>query len=149
MPLSQKCQYAVRAVFELAKRESQGPVRIADIAEAQAIPMRFLQGILNSLRGSGIVDSTRGKKGGYILLKPATRLTVGEVIEFFEGSLAPVDCLTNPNESCPLKGRCVFSSLWLRAQRAVEEVYDGTTFKNLVEEDAKLQEEGGRCDYMI
>jgi hypothetical protein len=61
MWISQKCEYAVRAVFELAKRVGRGPVRIADIAEAQAIPVRFLEVILSQLKQGGFVDSQRGK----------------------------------------------------------------------------------------
>ena len=65
MMLTQKCQYAMRAVFELAKREGRGPVKINEIAEAQAIPQRFLENILNQLRQGGVVESRRGKEGGW------------------------------------------------------------------------------------
>ncbi len=73
MVLSQKSQYAVRAVFELAKKEGSGPVKAANIAAAQFIPVRFLENILGQLRQAGIVESVRGKEGGYRLAgRPAT-----------------------------------------------------------------------------
>ena len=152
MNLSQKCQYAVRALFELARHEEEGPIRIAEIAEAQAIPIRFLQGILNSLRGSGIVESARGRQGGYRLAKSARELSVGEVIRFFEGPLIPVTCLTGDGRSfCSLRGQCVFESLWKKAQEALEGVYDTTTFRDLVEADRKMEHERRTmvCDYVI
>jgi Rrf2 family protein len=85
MPISQKTQYAVRAVFELAKRQGRGATKISEIAEAQAIPQRFLENILNHLKGGGFVESVRGKEGGYLLVRPAKELTVGQVLRFVEG----------------------------------------------------------------
>jgi Rrf2 family protein len=72
MILSQKSEYAVRAVLELAKKEGSGPVKAAMISSAQSIPVRFLENILGQLRQAGIVDSVRGKEGGYLLGRPAT-----------------------------------------------------------------------------
>jgi len=134
--VSQKCQYAVRALFELAKRHGHGPVKIAEIAEAQAIPMRFLEVILGQLRQAGFVESRRGKEGGYLLAVPPSLLTVGEVIRFVEGPLAPVSCLAGEVRSvCPLHGSCVFLGMWEKAGQAASAVYDGTTFQGLVDEE--------------
>ena len=66
MAITQKCQYALRAIYELARR-GEGPCKIGAVAEAQGIPVRFLENILNSLKGAGFVDSARGKDGGYFL----------------------------------------------------------------------------------
>ncbi len=71
MLVSQKSQYALRAVFELARRNGGLPVKIADIAEAQAIPQRFLEVIMNQLKQGGFVESRRGKRGGYLLARSA------------------------------------------------------------------------------
>ena len=79
MQVSQKTRYALRAVFELAKRYGQGPVRISDIAEKQAIPPRFLEGILNQLRQAGLLRSVRGARGGYELAEQPARLSVGDI----------------------------------------------------------------------
>ena len=68
MNLSQKCQYAVRAIFELAKHYGRGPVAISQIAASQAIPQRFLENILNELRPTGLIESRRGIQGGYLLV---------------------------------------------------------------------------------
>ncbi|MBM4329328.1 MAG: Rrf2 family transcriptional regulator [Deltaproteobacteria bacterium] len=138
MPISQKAQYAVRAVFELAKRQGAGATKIGEIAEAQAIPQRFLENILNSLKGGGFVESVRGKDGGYLLARPAKELTVGAVLRFVEGPLAPVECMAgNKKGSCPMYGGCPFLSLWARAEKALEGVYDSTTFYELVAQEAE------------
>ena len=138
MLISQKCQYALRAVFELARHYGQGPVRIADIAERQAIPPRFLEVILGELKQGGIVASRRGAEGGYMLARRPQQLTVGEVIRFVSGPLGPVECLTGQaRQACPLRGNCVFMPMWQRAREAVSAIYDHTTFLDLIEEDRR------------
>jgi len=142
MFISQKCQYAIRAVFELAKRHGRGPVRIADVAEAQDIPVRFLEVILNQLKQGGFVASQRGSRGGYLLARPPAELTVGDVIRFVEGPLGPVVCAMGGSQTdCRLHGNCVFLPMWERVKAAVSGVYDQTTFQTLVEQEARRCEE--------
>ena len=133
MGLSLKCQYAVRALFELAKRKDEGLIRLRRIAEAQHIPGRFLENILNELRRSGFVDSKRGKDGGFRLNRPPEEISIGDVIRFVEDSVHPVECLGD--RACPLNGRCIFIGLWNEAQQAVEKVYDRKTLADLVREE--------------
>ena len=142
MSVSQKCQYALRAVFELARRSGEGPVRIAEVAEAQAIPVRFLEVILSELKGGGFVQSRRGAAGGYLLARAARGITVGEVIRFVDGPLGPVECLERGGGAeCEFEGNCVFMGLWRRAHRALSEVYDRTSIEDLVEEDRRRRAE--------
>jgi Rrf2 family cysteine metabolism transcriptional repressor len=137
--LSQKCQYAVRAVLELAKQYGQGPVAISEIAANQAMPQRFLENILNELRPTGLIESRRGIQGGYLLARDPAKISVGEIIRLVEGPLDPVKCMADTNSlSCPLKERCVLIHLWSRAKAAVEQVYDDASFRDLVEEEKKL-----------
>jgi Rrf2 family transcriptional regulator, cysteine metabolism repressor len=139
MWVTQKCQYALRALFELAKREQEGVVRSADIAAHQAIPKRFLEVILHQLRQGGFVDSQRGKEGGFFLARPAEAITVGEVIRFIDGPINPVDCqLGKPHAQCSLKGGCVFMSLWDEAREALERVYDTKSLRDLVTREEAL-----------
>jgi len=139
MNLSQKCQYAVRSMLELAKYYGHGPVRISAIAEKQAIPPRFLENILNELKSSGLIESRRGAQGGYILTKDPAEITVGDIIRLVDGPLDPVKCIGDKNTPCcPLRGKCSLIGLWSRAKAAVEEVYDSATFKDLVEQEKEL-----------
>ena len=116
--VSQKCQYALRAVFELAKRHGRGPVRIGAVAKAQAIPPRFLEVILNQLKQAGFVESRRGNEGGYLLARAPERLTVGEIVRFVEGPIRPVTCTPDSTETaCSLHATASSSRCGRRSAR--------------------------------
>lgn len=139
MWVTQKCQYALRALFELAKRQGEGAVRSVDIAANQAIPKRFLEVILHQLRQGGFVDSQRGKEGGFVLSRSAASISIGEIIRFIDGPMTPVDCqLDRPHFDCALKGSCVFLSLWDEARQALERVYDTKTLQELVDRESEM-----------
>lgn len=128
MLVSQKDRYALRAVFELARQNGRGPVKVAEIATAQSIPPRFLEVILNELKQTGFVASRRGKRGGYLLTANPDELTVGDVMGFLEG---PVDIApTNGSD-----GDGVLAPVWDRVQRAISDIYCTTTFADLVEQE--------------
>ena len=136
MAVSQKSQYGLRAIFELAKHHGQGVTTIAHIAAAQDIPPRFLEQILGQLRQGGFVESHRGPTGGYVLAVGPEEITVGQIIRFIDGPTAPVRCVDDPSGAgCSLHGRCVFVGLWLRVRDAIDEVYDGTTIADLVAQE--------------
>ena len=131
-----KNQYALRAIFELAKHMDQGPVKISEIATAQSIPLRFLEVILNQLKASGIVDSKRGFYGGYFLVKPPNQVSVGDVLRFLSRDLSPSDCIACVSKtSCPFDGRCAFSSMWIRVKEAAFSIYDETSFQDLIDRE--------------
>ena len=90
MRISAKADYAVRAAVELAAATDDRPVKAERIANAQGIPLNFLENILGELRHSGIVRSQRGAEGGFMLAKPANRVTVADVMRAVEGPLASV-----------------------------------------------------------
>jgi Rrf2 family protein len=147
--LSRKCQYAIRAILELAKHYGEGPVAISQIAANQAIPQRFLENILNELRPTGLIESRRGIQGGYLLARDPATISVGEIIRLIEGPLDPVKCMADTNRiSCPLKDKCSLIQLWGRAKAAVEQVYDNANFRDLVEEERKLRR-SNVIDYCI
>ncbi|CAN5323941.1 Rrf2 family transcriptional regulator [soil metagenome] len=144
MAVSQKCQYALRALFELAKRYERGPCKISDVATAQRIPPRFLEVILNELKQGGFVDSRRGKEGGYYLVRRPSDLTAGDVIRFVEGPIHPVE--RDEDESA--RRQDVFDALWNRAEVALCGVYDETTMESLIEQEAAMRKKGS-LDFMI
>ncbi len=135
MNLSQKCLYALRALFELARRQGQGPIRIAVIAESQRIPPRFLEVILGELKHAGYVVSRRGARGGYTLAVAPEKLSVGDVIRFVDGSLGPVKSPVEKDANGSLAGGEAFTAVWRRAKLAVEGVFDAATMQTLVDED--------------
>ena len=147
MSVSQKCQYALRAVFELSKRFGNGPTTIAEIAGVQAIPARFLESILGQLRQGGFVESRRGIHGGYMIARPPKDISIGDLIGFVDGPVGPVRCVAGGKGSeCPLFAHCSFMGLWERARDAVKGVYDTTSFQDLIDEEAAM---AGTPDFCI
>ena len=133
--ITQKNKYAIRAVYELAKRRGEGPVKIAEIARSQEIPARFLEIILGQLKHNGIVKSKRGLHGGYMLNREPDRITVGEILRQIESpeSLHCVSCISKGD--CGFKGDCAFLPMWTKAQKAMVDVFDNTTIEDLLNED--------------
>ncbi len=139
--LSQKSQYAVRAVFELAKRHGSGPVKAAQVAEAQFIPVRFLESILNQLRLAGIIESVRGKEGGYRLGRAPRDVSVGEVIRLVQGAVSEIECASATGQAaCALQAGCVLLPMWQKAHQAMMDVYDGTSLHDLVDQEIESHE---------
>jgi len=139
MIISQKCQYAVRALLELSKHPGNSPLKSGDIATRQVIPVRFLEVILNELKTSGLVQARRGVQGGFLLACRPEDLTVGRVIRLVDGPFDPVQCTGKSGKSrCPLQEKCSLIELWAKAKAAVETVYDGTTFQDLVDREQAM-----------
>ena len=147
--ISQKAQYALRAIFELSKRYEQNEwVKISDIANAQAIPVRFLEVILNELRHGGFVESRRGIDGGYKLLREPVTISVGDILRFLE-PFDPVDCIVSRDgPKCKLYGKCVFLALWKKVHETLSKVYDETNFQNLVNEQKLQNNQDVICYYI-
>ena len=137
MLVSQKDRYALRAIFELASRSGRGPVKVSDIANAQAIPPRFLEVILNELKQAGFVASRRGRRGGYLLVRDPAHLTVGEVMAFLHGPLEVARCDPDEPYGCPPGGHCVFETVWQKTADAIAHVFESITFRYLVEEERR------------
>ena len=133
MLITKRNQYALRAIYELAKQQGKGPVKSGHIAAAQAIPPRFLEVILSQLKNSGFVKSKRGYQGGYVLVPPPNDLTVGDVMRYLQKDAVTTKCTAPiPESRCPLKGNCAFSPLWKRVRDAIFQVYDDTTIQDLL-----------------
>lgn len=122
MNVSVKCEYALRAVLDLAVTQSSNPVRILDIARRQNIPQKFLETILAELKKYGLLESRRGAEGGYLLAKPAEMITVGDVLRSVEGGRTG---RASMEDESPL------SFFWRRVDETVAAVVDKTTFADL------------------
>jgi Rrf2 family transcriptional regulator, cysteine metabolism repressor len=125
MKVSVKCEYALRALLDLALGPAGEPVRIADIANRQHISQKFLELILADLKRSGFVESRRGVEGGYLLARRADSITVGEVMRAVEGRGARTKA--GPSDSPA-------AALWQRVDDAISTVVDRTSVANLAEE---------------
>jgi len=133
MLITKKNQYALRAIFELARLKGKGPIKISDIAEAQNIPVRFLEVILGQLKASGLVKSKRGYYGGYELVPSPKEISVGRIMRFMQRNLESTECFALiPENNCPFIGNCSFFPMWSKVKDAIFNVYDETTIQDLL-----------------
>jgi Rrf2 family protein len=126
--LSQKAKYALRALLMLAEQSQTDMVMIADIAERENVPRKFLEAILVDLRKRGLLDSRRGKYGGYRLAKPADAISFGEIIRIVDGPLAPLPCASKtgfrPCDDCTDVNSCSVRWLMLQVRDATADILD-------------------------
>ena len=134
MIVTQKNQYAIRAIYELACHKGDDPLKIADIAKAQAIPMRFLEVILAKMKRSGMVTSKRGYAGGYTLVRPPDQIKVVEVLQHMQDNSRPVRCTAcEIKGNCPFDQNCVFLPMWQAVENAIAGVLSNTTIADLMD----------------
>jgi Rrf2 family protein len=130
MRISAKADYAVRAVAELAAADGEKPVKAERVATAQGIPLNFLENILGELRHAGIVRSHRGAEGGFRLAKPATELTVADVIRAVEGPLASVR--GGPPEDARYDGAAAaLPTVWIAVRANLRRVMETVTIDDI------------------
>jgi Rrf2 family transcriptional regulator, cysteine metabolism repressor len=157
MMFSTKAEYGVRVMVELARRAGGaggGPVPLAEIAAHDGLPLAYLEHLVARLRKAGLVDSRRGSRGGYMLARSPTEMTMAEVVEALEGSIAPIECISQSSdgsivcsrESGPAGGGragspshvCPTKLLWTRVRFAIVRTLQETTLAELVLEPALL-----------
>ena len=134
MRLSTKGRYGARIMLDLALHYGQGPIPLKDIAERQQISEKYLEQIITVLKIAGLVKSIRGVHGGYILAKPPAKINLGQIIRILEGSIAPVECVDEP-EICPRAEFCVTRDVWKEIKRAVDGILKSISLKDLVERE--------------
>ncbi len=134
MRVSAKADYAVRAALELAAAGEDGPVKGEKLADAQEIPLQFLEHILLELKHHGIVRARRGAKGGYWLARPADEVTVADVVRAVEGPIAHVQ--STPPESIEYRGNSEnLQEVWIAVRANLRNVLENVTLADLVSGD--------------
>lgn len=145
MMFSTKAEYGVRVMVELARRAgesvdgAESVVPLAEIAEHDGMPLAYLEHLVARLRKAGLIDSRRGSRGGYLLARSAQEITMAEVVEALEGSIAPIECISqasdgrvvcsresDPNHVCPTK------LLWTRVRFSIVRTLRETTLAELL-----------------
>lgn len=133
MKMSTKGRYGLRAVVDIAANADSGCVSLKSVAQRQNISESYLEQLICPLKKAGIVKSTRGAQGGYVLAKAAEDITVGEVIRALEGPLDIVECSAN-KESCGAGSckNCVTKNVWEKLSESVNEAADSITLAMLL-----------------
>ncbi len=133
MKLSTKSRYACRLMVNLALVYQQGPIQLNEIAKREDISEKYLSQIVILLRGSGLIRSVRGAKGGYLLTKGPESITLRDIVEVMEGGLNIVDCL-DESEPCGRSGKCLTRQVWNKVSQAIKDTLEGITLKDLAEQ---------------
>ena len=141
MRLSKKTEYALRALFAIARASRNlagGTWRIEQLSRQENIPVKFLEQILLSLRHAGLLSSKRGVGGGYRLARPSSEITIGEVIRALDGPLTPLPCASDLARrercTCPDERTCPVRVLMTNVQLQLESLFDGRTLEDVLEE---------------
>lgn len=136
MKITYKGDYALKAILQLALRYNDNKnevVSITEIAKSGDMPIKFLEQILLALRRGGFVKSRRGIKGGFVLAKEPSDITVGAVVRFIEGPIEPISCVGDEcYKGCKDIASCIFRSIWKEVSTAISIVVDTVTFEDLI-----------------
>ena len=133
LKVSQKLEYAMRAMIELARRNHEGVlVPAREIAERQRIPLRFLEQQLGALSRGRLVESFRGARGGCRLSRPPEDITVADIAAAIEGQVFPMGCLEPSDHTCFADSRCGLQGFWGDVAHAIDRVFRETTVADLV-----------------
>jgi Rrf2 family transcriptional regulator, iron-sulfur cluster assembly transcription factor len=124
-------RYGVRAVFDIAYHGCIRPVQAKDISKRQKISQRYLEQIFHKLVKSGLLRSTRGPTGGYVLSRDPAEITVGDIIKVAQGPILPVPCVNGNKENCEIFPKCVTRQVWLETQRLLVDYFDSVTIADL------------------
>jgi Rrf2 family protein len=140
MLFSTKSEYGIRLMVELGRSRGTDPIALSAVAEAEMLPLSYLEHLVAKLREAGLVTSTRGAHGGYRLARPAEEIDMLEVVQSLEGPIAPMECFHTEREGRVLcsheadDGRaCATKLLWTRVQGGVTGALNGTTLADLIE----------------
>jgi Rrf2 family protein len=126
--LSKKTDYALRALFTLVDHHGGPPIPIRELARRNDVPKRFLEQIMLDLKAQGWVESTAGARGGYVLAKSPSQITMGEVVRHFDGILAPIHCVSLTGyKRCSQESVCRFRRVFFDARNYVARLMDRST----------------------
>lgn len=143
--LTNKTRYAIKALLALAKRTDGDPVGIADLAESEGIPKKFLELILLELKNMGILQSKKGKGGGYFLAKAPRDVMLGQVVRMIDGPLAPIPCVSKTAyhrcDDCRDETTCGLRLVMKDVRDAIAEILDSTSLQDVLDRVAETTTE--------
>jgi Rrf2 family protein len=135
---STKAEYGIRVMAHLAGRDGTHPTSLGSIADAEGLPLAYLEHLVQRLRKAGLVESRRGAHGGYTLARPAADISMAEVVAALEGEIAPIECITADADgvlTCAREGAapCPTKLLWTRVQGSIVRTLNDMTLDDLVQ----------------
>lgn len=132
MNVTSKGRYALRVMLDLAQHPEDGFVSLKTVADRQGISMKYLEMIVGALKKADLVDSTRGKEGGYKLKRSPAAYSIGEILRSLEDNLAPVSCIKDGSILCEQAGACMTIPMWKELDEITNTYLDGITLEDLL-----------------
>ena len=143
MNVTSKGRYALRVMLDLAKRGDEGFVSLKTIADRHDISMKYLEAIVAALKKAGLLESTRGKEGGYRLCRSPEEYSVGDILRCLEDNLAPVSCIKSGSINCERAGDCITVPMWKELDDITNAYLDTVSLKDLLTGDKWRKNEKG------
>lgn len=132
MKVSAKEQYGLRAMTELSKQYGDGPISLNEVAQAQDISLDYLEQVIPALRDAGLLNSTRGAKGGYELARSPEQITIGQILRALDGDILPVQCVGDEcKEACVRTNECGARTVWQAVHDQLLDTLDGMVLADL------------------
>ncbi|MBW2092418.1 MAG: Rrf2 family transcriptional regulator [Deltaproteobacteria bacterium] len=141
MKLSTKTRYGARLLFDLARHYGQGPVNIGDIAKRQDISVKYLEQIIRPLKKADLVESVRGPKGGHVLAKNPSEISLGQIVRLLESGDELVECVEDPIK-CERSSDCCVRRAWQEATIALYDKLNSTFLTDLLKYEREFKEKG-------
>ena len=139
MKLSTKGRYGLQVMVDIGLHATEKQVSLKSIAERLELSENYLEQLTALLKKSKLVGSVRGAQGGYFLLKDPTEISIGDILRSLEGSLAPTKCTCEGGEHrCDKYGNCATQSVWERIRDGINQVVDGITLQELIEDNRRM-----------
>lgn len=135
MNITSKGRYALRVMLDLAQHTDDGYISLKTVADRQGISMKYLELIVGSLKKAELLDSTRGKEGGYKLNRPLGDYSVGEILRCLEDNLAPVACIKDGSVTCDKAGACMTVPMWKELDDITNAYLDNVSLMDLITGD--------------
>ncbi len=147
MKITTKGRYGLRVLLDIATHQQKGPVTLGEIAGRQAISEKYLWQVVNRLKGAGLVSSSRGVHGGYILAREPQAVSLLDVVLALDGPLTIVGCVESP-ASCDRSAACVAREAWGQMEAKLRDAMAAVTLRELVDRQRSLDAKGS-VNYMI
>ena len=132
MNITTKGRYALRVMTDLAAHSGDGYISLSAISDRQKLSVKYLEMIVAHLKKAGLVESSRGKEGGYMLSRSPAEYTVGEVLRSIEDSLAPVACVKDGASVCERASECLTLPMWKEVDELTNNYFDSVTLADLL-----------------
>ena len=133
MVISTKGRYALRLMIDLAQHCDEGFISLKTVSQRQDVSLKYMEAIAAALNRANLVVSQRGKEGGYRLSRPASDITVAEVLHSTEGSMASVSCLDAGENRCERAAQCLTLPMWKKLDAVMDNYLSGVSVQDLLD----------------